>query len=102
MDRLFRHHERRLDADLIERILANGPQGGIRKRSIKTAKAPRPADSYRQNNRSGPRGRWGASLDDFKDGSFRGRISLNRSWRWRPASSYAAARELSPSSQPVR
>ena len=38
--------ERKLDLDLIERIEANGPQGGKKKRVPKRI-TPRPADTYR-------------------------------------------------------
>ena len=43
MDRMFRHHERRLDTDLIERIEANGPQG--RKPPVAKKKKKEPSAS---------------------------------------------------------
>ena len=36
------------------------------------------------------------------DGSFKGTIHLNRSRKWMPAKNYQHAREISPSSRPVR
>lgn len=102
MDRLFHHHERHLDTYLIERILANGPQGGLKKKSIKTSRAPRPRSTYRQNSLGSNRGRWAADREAFKNGGHFGGFHLNRSQKWMAVRTYAQAREQSPSSQPVR
>ena len=70
----------------------------------KRRKTPRPANTYRQNGARSivPHGRWRADADVFKDRSFRGSITLNRSDLWPRAKTYAYAREISPSSEPVR
>lgn len=70
----------------------------------KRRKTPRPANTYRQNGARSiaPHGRWRAAPDIVKDRSFRGPITLNRSDRWPRAKTYAYAREISPSSEPVR
>jgi hypothetical protein len=70
----------------------------------KKTKPPRPAETYRQNYGQGidPKGRWRARVEVFKDGSNRDAITLNRSDKWPRAKSYAYAREISPSSEPVR
>lgn len=70
----------------------------------KKTKSPRPAETYRQHGGQGidPRGRWRSRPEVFKDGGDRWPISLNRSARWPRARSYAHAREIGPSSEPVR
>jgi hypothetical protein len=73
-------------------------------RPKKKTKTPRPAETYRQNHGQGidPKGRWRAPVSAFRDGSHWGAITLNRSDRWPRAKSYAYAREISPSKEPVR
>jgi len=71
----------------------------------KKTKTPRAAETYRQNGAQAiaPQGRWRAPVKVFKDrGGYRGAILLNRADRWPRARSYAHAREISPSSEPVR
>lgn len=106
MDRLFhRHALRHLDTDLIDRIDANGPQGRKPAPAHKTtSKMPRDKETYRQNGANRP-DRWRASARSFRGGPFAGSIHLNRSPRWQPykhITSYALARELSPSLERVR
>jgi hypothetical protein len=40
--------------------------------------------------------------DGTLDGSFRGKIRLNRSQKWPDAPTYQIARDMSPSNRPVR
>lgn len=101
MDRLFHHHERHLDTDLIERIEASGAQGGNVSAPKKSRKPPRDGDTYRQNG-SHDISRWRAPARVFLNHSFSGRVGLNRSDRWTRARSYAQAREMSPSTEQVR
>jgi hypothetical protein len=70
----------------------------------KKTKTPRGAETYRQNGGQGidPKGRWRARAEVFKDGGFRGPVTLNRSARWPRAKSYTHAREIGPSSEPLR
>jgi hypothetical protein len=71
----------------------------------KKTKRPRPGETYRQNGaqKIAPSGRWRAGPDVLKNRSFtRGHIGLNRSQNWPRAESYAHAREISPSREPVR
>jgi hypothetical protein len=106
MDRLFhRHALRHLDMDLIDRIASSGPQGHAHvKPKAKSAKTPRPGFTYRQNGRGSAASvdPCAASKDVFIDRPFRGDVMLNRSSHWKHAATYQAARDASPSSQPVR
>lgn len=83
---------RKLDIDLINRIEASGRPEKPKKSERK--KKPRPFESYRQNGRR-PKA-------PVMDGSYRGPIFLNRSQNWLRAKTYARAREISPSAEPVR
>lgn len=93
---------RKLDLDLIARIEASGkpekPKNAARR------KQPRPYFTYRQNYRGTASSvdPWAAPKHVFKDGRNRSAITLNRSDRWPRAKSYAYAREISPSAEPVR
>lgn len=58
------------------------------------------------NRKAAWRGKTWGSLPLLKngtlDGTFKGQVRLNRSQKWTPAQSYQQAREMSPSSRPVR
>lgn len=82
---------RKLDLDLIARIEASGKPT---KQAKSSKNEPRPASSYRQNGRP--------AKANVKGGGFRGRITLNRSENWLYAKSYRHAREIGPSSEPLR
>jgi hypothetical protein len=70
----------------------------------KKSKTPRPAETYRQHGGQGidPKGRWRSRREVFMERGFRGAVTLNRSARWPRAKSYAHAREIGPSAEPVR
>jgi hypothetical protein len=70
----------------------------------KKTKTPRPAETYRQNGARSiaPQGCWLAHPNVFRDRPHRTSIALNRSQNWPRARSYAHAREIGPSAEPVR
>lgn len=105
MDRLFhRHALRHLDTDLINRIEANGPQGRKPAPAKPSAKPPRDASTYRGLRRNADRIKgWPSAIFAKSRPLASSRfIPLNRSERWPRAKSYACARDISPSSEPVR
>lgn len=66
---------------------------------VKRKSGPRPANTYRAARRNAvlrgePRGTWRGA--EAKPEMFAPRITLNRSRRWKRASTYAAARALAP------
>lgn len=98
---------RKLDLDLIARMEASGRIE--RKQKAKRGKPPRDASKYRDARRNAQRGQvWRNSFSASTietvclNGSFRGAVGLNRSSRWPRAKSYAHAREIGPSLEPVR
>lgn len=105
MDRLFhRHALRHLDADLIERIEANGPQKREVKAKSDRKREPRAADTYRSAKRNEQRAQGWPVADVLKDRPLaKGRrVPLNRSQNWKFAASYAEARSNAPDpSRPV-
>lgn len=93
-----RRLERHVDWDLTERILASGP---IKKQPVtKTKKQPRERAKYRGARRNEARGSvWRGAPRNYLGLPA---IGLNRSQHWKPAASYAHAREIGPSTEPVR
>lgn len=93
---------RKLDLDLIARIEASGrpvkPKKAVRKKS------PRIGSSYRHAKRNIDRAKgWPeATFAKQRDLARPMWIHLNRSYRWAHAKSYRYAREISPSTEPVR
>ncbi len=93
---------RKLDHDLIARIEASGRPEKPRRSTKK--KAPRAADSYRGARRNDDRVKGWPSATFAKSRPLAHPIfiPLNRSDKWSRAKSYAYAREISPSAEPVR
>jgi hypothetical protein len=96
MDRLI---FKRIDFDLAERIIASGPIK--RTKPLSNAKEPREAYSYRGARRNAARGSvWKGIRPNGRSPVFFN--ALNRSQNWPRAKSYQHAREIGPSSEPVR
>jgi hypothetical protein len=95
---------RKLDGDLIERLLASGRIE--RKDAVKSKdRFPRPAATYRAARRNAVR-KLGLNLMQRHAPEVIEEIApaayLNRSDRWPRAKTYAYAREIGPSTEPVR
>lgn len=96
---------RNLDHDLIARIEASGPVKKIAK--VKADRlvsgVGRASGSYRGARRNAARGFvWEPAVRPKSYTHFSYAIELNRSDRWPRATTYAYAREISPSARPVR
>ena len=93
---------RKLDLDLIARMEASGRIEKKKRPPLK--RKPRSAESYRGARRNATREtkavmlRLGEEVQELIAPA----ASLNRSDRWVRATSYAYAREISPSAEPVR
>jgi hypothetical protein len=92
---------RKLDLDLIER-LKNGVKH--QPKPVRKVKPPREASSYRGARRNVDRSKgWPEATFAKQRPLAQSRlIPLNRSDRWPRAKTYRYAREISPSSEPVR
>jgi hypothetical protein len=99
---MSRRLERHVDFDLAERILASGPIK--RKQPPKTTKLPRAGKTYRAARRNDDRKRGWPEATFAKSRPLASHrfIPLNRSQNWPRANSYEHAREIGPSSEPVR
>lgn len=95
---------RKIDADLVERILSSG-KIERKEPAKKKDRTPRPADSYRGARRNASRG------DGFQGMNLHRpelleyiapAAYLNRSDKWTRAMTYGYAREIGPSKEPVR
>jgi len=93
---------RKLDSDLIARIEASGRPEKPKKRPL--LRKPRNGESYRGARRNATRATGAVMLRLGPEPieSIAPAAYLNRSDKWRRAKTYAYAREIGPSSEPVR
>jgi hypothetical protein len=83
--------ERKIDQDLVDRILANGP---IKKQPrTKSAKTPRAADTYRGHPERAKSHAWQTEI--VRRRRSEPPVQLNRSRKWKRAVSYEDARAQS-------